>query len=254
MKPSKPFSSLKADDKKQITNSRVIKFTFVLLEAAHLFEHRLQIHVEPVAVAQQLQEMPGSNRTPGVVHQFTSRREAVREDLKLLTLKQRGEKTPFLISEKSLVKMDCSESMKSYQIFIYSFPKLDYFQSWNAAYALPSTSYTPKTPNIKIPWTHHLQHLEFIEPPPPRPPAPPPCWWRAWRRNHSRREEKTRSWKTGSVDVELQFDPKLGRSSPQKLPGRYETITPSAAVTSGRDPGLKEFRRVWENLDWTQVL
>lgn len=110
----------------------------------------------------------------------------------------------------------------------------------------PSTSY-PKNPEYKNPlnassatsgahWT----------------PAPPPPQWRAWRRNHSRREEKTRSRKTGSVDVELQFDPKLGRSSPRKLPGRYETITPSAAVTSGIDPGVKESRRVWEHLDSSQ--
>lgn len=64
--------------------------TFVLLQPADLLQHRLQVHVEPVAVAQQLQEVAGARRAAGVVDELPRRGKAVGKDLELLPLQQRN--------------------------------------------------------------------------------------------------------------------------------------------------------------------
>lgn len=66
--------------------------TFVLLQAADLLENRLQVHVEPVAVAEQLQEVTRAHRTAGVVDEFTRRGQTVWKDFKLLPLKTKKQK------------------------------------------------------------------------------------------------------------------------------------------------------------------
>lgn len=63
--------------------------TFVFLQAADLFEDGLQVHVEAMAVAEQLQEVTGANRAACVVDEFTGRGQTIGEDFKLLPLKQR---------------------------------------------------------------------------------------------------------------------------------------------------------------------
>lgn len=64
--------------------------TFVLLQPADLFENGLQVHVEPVAVAEQLQEVARAQGATCVVDEFTRRGQAVGEDLKLLPLRETG--------------------------------------------------------------------------------------------------------------------------------------------------------------------
>lgn len=66
--------------------------TFVFLQATDLFENRLQVHVEPVAVAEQLQEVTRAHRTTCVVDEFTGRGQTVRKDFKLLPLRERQDK------------------------------------------------------------------------------------------------------------------------------------------------------------------
>lgn len=66
--------------------------TFVFLQPSDLFENRLQVHVEPVAVAEQLQEVARAYGTTGVVDEFTGRGQTVRKDFKLLPLREREEK------------------------------------------------------------------------------------------------------------------------------------------------------------------
>lgn len=68
------------------------KNTFVFLQPTDLFEDRLQVHVEPVAVAEQLQEVAGANGTTGVVDELAGRRQTVREDFKFLPLREREER------------------------------------------------------------------------------------------------------------------------------------------------------------------
>lgn len=64
--------------------------TFVFLQATDLFEERLQVHVEPVAVAEQLQEVPRANRTARVVDELAGRGQTIGEDFKLLPLEERA--------------------------------------------------------------------------------------------------------------------------------------------------------------------
>lgn len=68
------------------------KNTFVFLQPTDLFEDRLQVHVEPVAVAEQLQEVAGANGTTGVVDELAGRRQTVGEDFKFLSLREREER------------------------------------------------------------------------------------------------------------------------------------------------------------------
>lgn len=63
--------------------------TFVFLQATDLFENRLQVHVESVAVAEQLQEVTRAHGTTCVVDEFTGRGQTVRKDFKLLPLRER---------------------------------------------------------------------------------------------------------------------------------------------------------------------
>lgn len=72
---------------------KLMESTFVFLQATDLFEDRLQVHVEPMAVAEQLQEVTRTNRTACVVDEFTCRGQTIRKDFKLLPLRQQKEKT-----------------------------------------------------------------------------------------------------------------------------------------------------------------
>lgn len=63
--------------------------TFVFLQAADLFENGLQVHVEAMAVAEQLQEVTGANRAACVVDEFPGRGQTIGEDFKLLPLRER---------------------------------------------------------------------------------------------------------------------------------------------------------------------
>jgi len=65
--------------------------TFILLQVAHLLEDGLQVHVEAVAVAEQLQQVAGADGAARVVHQLPGARQAVGQDLKLLALEGKGE-------------------------------------------------------------------------------------------------------------------------------------------------------------------
>lgn len=79
------------NDKKRQAVSNDLKLlvnTFVFLQAADLLENGLQVHVEPVAVAEQLQEVAGAQRAAGVVDELTGRGQAVGKDLKLLPLRK----------------------------------------------------------------------------------------------------------------------------------------------------------------------
>lgn len=60
--------------------------TFVFLQATDLFENRLQVHVEPMAVAEELQEMTRANGTAGVVDEFAGGGQTIGEDFKLFPL------------------------------------------------------------------------------------------------------------------------------------------------------------------------
>ena len=60
--------------------------TFILLLLAEVAQDGLQVHVEAVAVAQELQEMPGARGTPCVVDQLPGGGKAIWQNLKLLAL------------------------------------------------------------------------------------------------------------------------------------------------------------------------
>ena len=62
--------------------------TFALLQPADLLEERLQVHVEPVAAAEQLEEVAGAEGAARVVHELPGRRQPVWEDLKPLPLRE----------------------------------------------------------------------------------------------------------------------------------------------------------------------
>lgn len=66
------------------------RLTFILLLLAEVAQDGLQVHVEAVAVAQQLQEMPGARGTARVVDQLPGGRKAIWQDLKLLALWRRS--------------------------------------------------------------------------------------------------------------------------------------------------------------------
>lgn len=66
--------------------------TFVFLQATDLFENGLQVHVEAMAVAEQLQEVAGANGAACVVDEFTGRGQPIREDFKLLPLEEKNNK------------------------------------------------------------------------------------------------------------------------------------------------------------------
>lgn len=61
--------------------------TLVLLQLADLAQHGLQVHVEPVAAAEQLQEVTGAQRAARVVDEFPGRGQPVGKDLELLALR-----------------------------------------------------------------------------------------------------------------------------------------------------------------------
>lgn len=60
--------------------------TFVFLQLPDVAQNRLQVHVEAMAVAQELQKMSGTHGAPCVVDELPGRRQAIWENLKLLTL------------------------------------------------------------------------------------------------------------------------------------------------------------------------
>lgn len=64
-----------------------------------MFENRLQVHVESVAVAEQLEEVAGANGAARVVDELTGRGQTVGEDLKLLPLEERKHKANISIAE-----------------------------------------------------------------------------------------------------------------------------------------------------------
>lgn len=64
------------------------KITFVFLQPTDLLEDRLQVHVEPVAVAEQLQQVAGAQRAARVVDELPGRGQTVGEDLKLFPLRE----------------------------------------------------------------------------------------------------------------------------------------------------------------------
>lgn len=64
--------------------------TLVLLQLADLAQDGLQVHVEPVAAAEQLQEVAGAQRAARVVDELPGRGQPVRQDLELLALRGRG--------------------------------------------------------------------------------------------------------------------------------------------------------------------
>jgi len=69
--------------------------TLILLQPADLAQDGLQVHVEAVAAAEQLQEVAGAQRAARVVDELPGRGQPVRQDLKLLTLcGRRGTSAP----------------------------------------------------------------------------------------------------------------------------------------------------------------
>ena len=60
--------------------------TFVFLQLPDVAQNGLQVHVEAMAVAQELQKMSGAHGAPRVVDELPGRRQAIWENLKLLTL------------------------------------------------------------------------------------------------------------------------------------------------------------------------
>ncbi len=67
----------------------MVENTFVFLQPPNLFENRLQVHVESMAVAEQLQEVARAHGAAGVVDELPSRGKTVRKDFKLLPLRKR---------------------------------------------------------------------------------------------------------------------------------------------------------------------
>lgn len=84
--------------------------TFVFLQATDLFEDRLQVHVEPMAVAEQLQEVTRTNGTARVVDEFAGRGQTIGEDFKLLPLEER-KKTNMVIAELRDLQPPVMENM-----------------------------------------------------------------------------------------------------------------------------------------------
>lgn len=60
--------------------------TFIFLQLPDLAQDGLQIHVEAVAVAQQLQQVPGAQGATRVVYELPGRRQAIRQNLKSFPL------------------------------------------------------------------------------------------------------------------------------------------------------------------------
>lgn len=54
-----------------------------------MFEDGLQVHVEAMAVAEQLQEVTGTDWAACIVDEFTGRGQTIGEDFKLLPLQER---------------------------------------------------------------------------------------------------------------------------------------------------------------------
>lgn len=84
---SSPRPNVRAETRRECEEG-----TFVFLQATDLFENGLQVHVEAMAVAEQLQEVTGANRAACVVDEFTGRGQPVGEDFKLLPLRERETK------------------------------------------------------------------------------------------------------------------------------------------------------------------
>lgn len=63
----------------------------------------LQVHVEAVAIAQQLQEVSGAHGAPRVVDELPGRGQAIRQNLKFLTLWR--ESTNQIREDKSLIHL-----------------------------------------------------------------------------------------------------------------------------------------------------
>ena len=86
-----PWHKIKDEIRRQksnIINPEILESTFIFLQPTDLFENRLQVHVEPVAVTEQLQEVARAQRTTCVVDEFTGRGESVRKDFELLPLRE----------------------------------------------------------------------------------------------------------------------------------------------------------------------
>lgn len=64
------------------------EITFIFLQPTDLFEDGLQVHVEPVAVAEQLQEVARAQGAACVVYELTSRGQTVGKDFKLFPLRE----------------------------------------------------------------------------------------------------------------------------------------------------------------------
>lgn len=75
--------------------------TFVLLQLPDVAQDRLQIHVEAVAVTQELEEVSGAHGAPCVVDELPGGGQAIWQDLKFLTLWSKS--TSQLLEGKSLI-------------------------------------------------------------------------------------------------------------------------------------------------------
>lgn len=60
--------------------------TFVFLQLPDVAQNGLQVHVEAMTVAQELQKVSGAHGAPRVVDELPGRRQAIWQNLKLLTL------------------------------------------------------------------------------------------------------------------------------------------------------------------------
>lgn len=81
--------------------------TFVFLQLPDVAQDRLQIHVEPVTVAQQLQEVSRAHGASRVVDELPGRGQAIWQNLKFLTLWR--ETINQIREEKSLI---CQGSLR----------------------------------------------------------------------------------------------------------------------------------------------
>ena len=75
--------------------------TFVLLQLPDVAQDRLQIHVEAVAVTQELEEVSGAHGAPCVVDELPGGGQAIWQNLKFLTLWSKS--TSQLLEGKSLI-------------------------------------------------------------------------------------------------------------------------------------------------------
>lgn len=94
-----------------------LRLTFIFLQLPDVTQHRLQIHVETVAVAQELQEVSGAHGAPRVVDELPGGGQAIWQNLKFLTLWSKSMNQ--IWEEKSLIcqgPLHCLFSEENYRL------------------------------------------------------------------------------------------------------------------------------------------